>query len=105
MDLRSARMTADLPALRKPVATGITRETRLRQSSLAISYLRPSLGSLDFSQPGGHIAVHRGVEPELQFIAATDSFRVADLPGASGDDVKIALVMRLIESGFLEIAA
>jgi hypothetical protein len=106
MDLQSARMTADLPALRKPTAAAeITRETRLRQSSLAISYLRPSLGSLDFSQPGSHIAVHRGVEPELQFIASTDSFRVADLPGASGEDVKIALVTRLIESGFLEIAA
>jgi hypothetical protein len=106
MDMRWSRMTADLPPLPKPVtAAEVTRDTRVQQSPLAISYLRPSFGSLDFSQPGEHLPVHAGVEPELQFIASTDSFRVADLPGASGEDVKIALVKRLVESGFLEILA
>jgi ribosomal protein L16 Arg81 hydroxylase len=106
MDFQASRATAELPPLAKPTAPpAVSRDTRLRQSPLAISYLRPSFGSLDFSQPGGHIAVHRGVEPELQFIASTDSFRVADLPGPAGEDVKIALVTRLIESGFLEVAA
>lgn len=105
MDLRWSRMTADLPALSQPpAAVKVTPDTRVRQSALAISYLRPSFQWIDFSHPGGHIPVHRGVEAELQFIASTDSFQVADLPGASGDDVKIALVTRLIEGGFLEIA-
>jgi hypothetical protein len=105
MDLRSSRMTADLPASQKAPSKGVSRETLVRHSPLAISYLRPSLTSLDFSVPGEHIAVHRGVEPELQYIASTDSFRVADVPGASGEEVKIALVTRLIESGFLEVAS
>jgi mannose-6-phosphate isomerase-like protein (cupin superfamily) len=105
MDLRSSRFTADLPALPKPTApVSVTRDTRVRQSPLALSWLRPSFSSLDFSQPGGHIAVHPGVEPELQFIASTASFRVADIPGASSDEVKIALITRLIDSGFLEVA-
>jgi bifunctional lysine-specific demethylase and histidyl-hydroxylase MINA len=71
---------------------------------LAISHLRHSLASLDFSQPGGHIAVHPGVERELQFIASTQSFRVAEVPGGSSGDVKIALVNKLVDSGFLEVA-
>jgi hypothetical protein len=105
MDLRSSRMTADLPALPKAAAPlSVTRDTRVRQSPLAISWLRPSFASLDFSLPGGHIAVHPGVEPELRFISSTESFRVAELPGASSDEVKIALVTRLIDSGFLEVA-
>ena len=104
-DLRWSRATADLPPLPKPPApVEVTRDTRVRQSALAISYLRPSFSSLDFSHPGGHLAVHQGVERELQFIASTDVFRVADVPGASGDEVKLALVKRLVESGFLEIA-
>ena len=105
MELRASRATADLPPLRKPASVGVvTRDSRVRHSPLAISHLRHSAGSLDFSQPGEHIAVHRGVEPELRFIAATDSFRVGDLPGAAGEEVKIALVTRLIQSGFLELA-
>lgn len=104
MDLRSARMTADLPPLAKgSPAAAVTRETKVRQSPLAISELRHSFTSLDFSQPGARIAIHSGVEPELRFITSTESFRVADIPGASGEDVKIALVKRLIETGFLEI--
>lgn len=106
MALRSSRVTADLSALDKPSApVAVTRETRVRQSQLAISELRHSFMSLDFSQPGARIAIHAGVEPELRFIASTDSFRVADIPGSAGEDVKIALVKRLIETGFLEIAS
>ena len=103
MDLRASRMTADLPARPRTPSAGITRDTQIRHSPLAISHLRPSMASLDFSVPGEHIAVHPGVEPELQFIASTNSFRVADLPGASAEEVKIALVTRLIDSGFLEV--
>jgi hypothetical protein len=105
MDLRSSRMTANLPSLPKPAASAnLNRDTRVRHSPLAVAYLRPSFGSLDFSQPGGHISVHAGVEPELRFIASTESFGVSDIPGAASEEVKIALVKRLVESGFLEIA-
>ena len=105
MDLRSARMTTSLPPLGKPTSeTSVTLATQVRHSPLSIGYLRHSAGSLDFSVPGEHIAVHRGVEAELQFMASTDSFQVADIPGVSGEDVKLALVRRLIDSGFLEVA-
>jgi bifunctional lysine-specific demethylase and histidyl-hydroxylase MINA len=104
-DLRSSRFTVDLlPLGNRSARPPITRDTRVRQSPLAISHLRHSLASLDFSQPGGHIAVHPGVERELQFIASTQSFRVAEVPGGSSGDVKIALVNKLVDSGFLEVA-
>ena len=103
MDLRSARITGDYHALDKPSAPiAVTRDSRVRQSSLAISELRHAFTSLEFSQPGERIGIHAGVEPELRFITSTDSFLVSDIPGASGEDVKIALVKRLIETGFLE---
>lgn len=104
MDLRASRATADLPPLAKAAAApNLTRGSRVQHSPLAIGHLRHSAGSLDFSQPGEHIAVHAGVEPELRYIAQTPAFRIADLPGAAGDDVKIALVSRLVQSGFLEV--
>jgi mannose-6-phosphate isomerase-like protein (cupin superfamily) len=106
MDMRASRMTSDLPVLPKPTAPAkVARDTLVRQSPFAISFIRPSFDSLDFSQPGGHIALHPGVAPELNFIASTKSFRVADIPGGSAEEVKIAIVSRLIESGFLETAS
>jgi len=44
-----------------------------------------------------------GDEPELRFIAATDQFRVGEIPGESSDDVRIALVSRLVASGLLQV--
>jgi len=104
-DFRIAQNTANLPPLPRSAAiSALTRETQVRQTPLAISYLRPSFASLDFSQPGAQIPIHRGVEPELQFITSNKAFRIRDIPGAAGDDVKIALVTKMIDTGFLEIA-
>jgi hypothetical protein len=74
----------------------------VRHTPLAISHLRTAQGTLDLTIPGEHIAIHRGVERELRFIAANEQFRVADLPGESSDDVRVALVSRLVASGLLE---
>ena len=91
------RLTRDLDAAQ------ITRDTRVRHAPLAITHLRPALGTLDLTIPGEHIAIHPGVEPELRFITATDEFRVGDVPGESSDDVRIALVSRLVASGLLQV--
>jgi hypothetical protein len=105
MDLRSSRMIADLPPLSKPAAAQqVTSDTLVRHSPLAISHLRIAQGSLDFTIPGEHIAIHRGVETELCFISETAEFRIGDIPGASSDDIRIALINRLIASGLLETA-
>ena len=105
LDFRIAQNTANLPPLpRSAAAPALTRDTDVRQTPLAISYLRPSFLSMDFSQPGMQIPIHRGVEPELKFITSNQSFRIGDIPGEAGEDVKIALVTRMIDTGFLEVA-
>ena len=106
LDFRMAQNTANLPPLPRSAATSaLTRDTLVRQTPLAISYLRPSFASMDFSQPGMQIPIHRGVEPELRFITSNQAFRIGDIPGAAGEDVKIALVTRMIDTGFLEVAS
>ena len=100
MDLRASRATADLPPLGKPATVGsVTRDSRVRRSPLAISHLRHSAGSLDFSQPGEHIAVHRGMEPELRFIAQLRRSGLPICPARRARRWKIALVTRLLQSG------
>jgi ribosomal protein L16 Arg81 hydroxylase len=105
LDLHSSRMVSALnPLPRNPNAPQVTRETRVHHAPLAISHLRTALGSLDFTIPGEHIAIHPGVERELRFIADTAEFRVGEIPGQASDDVRIALVSRLVSSGLLEVA-
>jgi hypothetical protein len=71
---------------------------------LAISNLTAARGQIDFSHPGGHVYIHRGVEPSVVFIAKTPQFRVREIPPATiGDDIRVALVERLVSSGFLEV--
>lgn len=103
---RASRMISDLPPLPRPAATpNIGAETRVRHSGLAVCSLRLGSKYLKFSQPGGQMAIHAGVEPEVRFIAATPEFKVRDIPGNSPLEIRAALVRQLIASGFLEAVA
>lgn len=106
MEHRSSRFVGDLPALPKPGAVPpISGETRVRHSPLAIFHLRRAGDWIDFGFPGDRLAIHPGVEQELRFIRDTAEFRIADIPGASSVEVRVALVSRLIAAGLLEPAA
>lgn len=105
MEHRSARFVGGLPALPKPQAVpGVSAETRVRHSPLAIFHLRRSGEWIDFGFPGDRLAIHPGVEAELRFIQETVEFRIGDIPGASSVEVRVALVGRLIAAGLLEPA-
>jgi bifunctional lysine-specific demethylase and histidyl-hydroxylase MINA len=103
MRLRSSRVIKDLPALPRPggVPT-LTARSRLRHTPLAVAHMRFVPDRIDFSLPGDHVVVHPGVEPELRFIADTPRFQVDEIPGESSEEVRIALVGRLIAVGYLE---
>lgn len=102
---RRARMIEDLPRLRKnPSGEQITPRSRVRHTSLAVAHVLATDNVVDFRQPGERILVHRGAEEALRYIVDKREFRVADLPGPLNDDVKVALVSRLVTSGFLEPA-
>jgi bifunctional lysine-specific demethylase and histidyl-hydroxylase MINA len=101
---RSARMIADLPALPMPaVRRSLTPRSRVTHAPLAIGHLMRLGPLVDFSQPGARMAIHAGAEPALHYILETPSFRIGEIPGLA-DDVRIALVERLLASGFLEHA-
>lgn len=105
MGRRRAKMIADLPKL-SPSSPGnpTTVQTTVKHNPLGMTHVIKSPTVLDFSQPGEHIFIHPGAEESLQFIVATPQFRVGDIPGEIGDDVRIALVNRLLSSGLLEPA-
>lgn len=100
---RAARTIGELPPLPKPAApTPPTLQSRVAHAPLAIAHLR-QIGSLvEFSHPGARIGIHAGAEPALRYIMDTPSFRLSEVPGLS-DDVRIALVDRLLVSGFLTV--
>lgn len=105
MARRRARLIADLPKL-PASATGQTLDlqSRIQHSPLAMSHIIKTPENLDFSQPGEQIFIHPGAEESLQYIVNTPEFTVADIPGKIGDDVRVALVNRLVISGFLQPA-
>jgi hypothetical protein len=101
---RSSRAVGEL---KKPVTpehrSQISVTTLVRHSSSAICHLSVNREQIDFSHPGGHVYIHRGVQESARFIAETPEFRVGDVPGLVGDDIRIALVQKFLSSGFLEV--
>ncbi|HEX8124876.1 MAG TPA: cupin domain-containing protein [Allosphingosinicella sp.] len=103
MDHRASRFVAGLPPLSRPESeAGISADTRVRHSALAIFHLRRAGDWLDLAFPGDRLAIHPGVEQELRFIQETSEFRIREIPGASGIEVRAALVGRLVAAGLLE---
>lgn len=102
---RRARMISDLPKLR-PIkhTTLLNQQTLLRHNPLSIAQLIALPEVLDFRQPGELIMVHPGAKESLQFIIANQQFKIIDIPGPLTEDVRIALVQRLLTSGFLLLA-
>ena len=105
LQLRAARTVAGLAALPAGTVNGtLGLDTELMHTDLAFCHLRAGAGKIDFSHPGGHLYVHRGVEPGLLYMVNTPRFRVRDVPGGLDDEVRLSLATRLVEIGFLKPA-
>src|SRR5262249_9436053 len=52
----------------------------------------------------GHLYVHRGVQSCVEFMVNAQRFRVRDIPGEVGDDIRLSLATRFVEVGFLRLA-
>ncbi|KXI30135.1 hypothetical protein AX660_09060 [Paraglaciecola hydrolytica] len=103
MAKRRSRMVYDLPKLKSDKTTStIHVNSKIKHNPLSISQLIGTADILDWCQPAEKILIHPGAEQALRFIAANVEFKVMDIPGELGDDVRIALVSRLITSGFLQ---
>ena len=101
---RSARTVGDLEKLKRPIRLApMSPRTRLRQNPLAVAHLTGNGEKIDFAYPGGHRYVHQGAQESLVFIAATSEFRIGEIPGGVGDDVRLALAEEFVSCGFLEV--
>ncbi|TNE66585.1 MAG: hypothetical protein EP335_03215 [Alphaproteobacteria bacterium] len=100
---RQARQMLELPPLRRSeMRPVVTADSRLRRTELAMVQLAVTPDIVDFRQPGQQTLIHLGVADAMRFIAATPEFTVRDIPTDGGDAVRVALVERLLGTGFLE---
>jgi len=105
LQTRSSRVVAGLKPLQAPqVMPAIDLDTEVVHSAMAFCQLTGNPERIDVSYPGGHIYVRRGAQQTLEHIVNTPRFRVRDIPGEVGDDIRISLVQRFIEIGYLELA-
>jgi hypothetical protein len=102
---RSARAVAALATLPVPGALpALTLDSELMQNELAFCHLTASPERIDVSYPGGHVYIHRGAQVCVEYIVNAERFRVRDIPGEVGDDVRLSLAARFVEIGFLRPA-
>ncbi|MFV1466281.1 cupin domain-containing protein [Idiomarina sp. HB] len=101
---RKTRMIRELPKLPNSKSDqSITLTTQVKHHPLAMSELTVTEDILDFCQPGEQIFIHLGAQKCIEFIIKTPCFYVSDIPDQINDDVKAALVDRLVTSGFLVV--
>lgn len=103
LQLRATRTVAALTPLPAPPppppALGL--DTELEQTAVAFCHLTARAGSIDFTYPGGHLYLHAGADQALLYMVNTPRFRIRDIPGDLGEDVRLSLATRLVEVGFL----
>lgn len=104
LQARSGRAIAGLTALPVPDnAPALTLDSELIQNELAFCHLTASPERIDVSYPGGHLFVHRGAQACVEYIVNAQRFRVRDIPGEVGDDIRLSLATRFVEIGFLRL--
>ncbi|MBU3020591.1 cupin domain-containing protein [Aestuariibacter sp. A3R04] len=101
---RRAKMILDLPKLSvsQPVPV-VSLHSKVKHNPMAMSECISTENIVDFTQPGEQILVHLGAKESLDFIRNTRAFCIADVPGAIDNQVRVALVQRLVNSGFLQV--
>jgi bifunctional lysine-specific demethylase and histidyl-hydroxylase MINA len=101
---RSSRVIGSLAALPvPPELPELSLDTVLVQPPHAFCYLTANAQKIDFSYPGGHIYIHRGAEESVVYIANTRRFKVREIPGNVGDDIRLSLAAQFLKIGFLEV--
>jgi hypothetical protein len=100
---RSRRIITALRPLPPGVPAVVALDSMVRQRETAFCHLSGNAERIEFSYPGGQIFIHRGAEESVVYISRTSLFRVRDIPGEIDDEVRISLVERLMQIGFLEM--
>jgi bifunctional lysine-specific demethylase and histidyl-hydroxylase MINA len=104
LQFRSSRVISQLAPLQAAAAPALDLHSELVQTDLAFCHLTASPERIDVSYPGGHLYIHRGAQPCVEFIVNSRRFRVRDIPGEVGDDVRLSLAARFVQIGLLQLA-
>jgi bifunctional lysine-specific demethylase and histidyl-hydroxylase MINA len=104
LQLRATRTVAALAPLPAPDAPppALGLDSELEHTAVAFCHLTARAGKIDFTYPGGHLYLHAGVDQGLLYMVNTPRFRIRDVPGDLGDEVRIALAASLVGVGFLK---
>ena len=102
---RRARMVRELDRLpTQDSASGmIGPDTVLERQPLAVSEMVVTGERLDLSLPGETVLLHPGVESSVAYMTSEPRFRLRDVPGEIGDDVRVELARMLVKNGFLGV--
>lgn len=101
---RKSRMITDLPKhYNDSQADMLTANSIVEHHPLGMTQMVTTDHIIDLSIPGDQILIHKGVEHSLRFIVETPEFNLADIPGDLPDDVRVALVQKLIMTGCLQL--
>lgn len=104
LNFRRSRMIQQLPKLPVHAMQTINSvHTKVRHNPLAIAGLFATDDILDFRQPGQQHLIHLGAEASVRFILSRQEFSVSEIPGDVSDDVRIALVNKMLAGGYLEV--
>ncbi len=103
LNFRTAKMIQKLPKLTTDSAVATSANQQVRHHPLAIAQLMATPHILDFRQPGKQSLIHLGVERSVRFIINTSQFSIRDIPGDIGDDVRLALVNKMLADGYLQL--
>ncbi len=104
LNFRRSRMIQQLPKLPVNAMQNINSvHTKVRHNPLAIAGLFATDDILDFRQPGQQHLIHLGAEASVRFILSRQEFSVSEIPGDVSDDVRIALVNKMLAGGYLEV--
>lgn len=107
LNFRTAKMIQKLPKLTvertETTAAATSVLQQVRHHPLAIAQLMATPHILDFRQPGKQNLIHLGVERSMRFIINTPQFTIREIPGDIGDDVRLALVNKMLTDGYLQL--
>ena len=94
-----------LEQLLPPIVQATGNLATAYRHELAFCHLTASPERIDVSYPGGHLYIHRGVQLCIEYMMNNTRFRVRDIPGEVGDDIRLSLAGRFLEIGFLQLAS
>ncbi len=106
LQYRSSRAVGALDKLAAPGSRPvITAATRVRHNPRTFSHIMANETKIDLAYPGGHLYLPENVRESVAFIAATPEFAAGDIAGEIDDGMRVALVVKFVASGFLEVVS